>query len=226
MKTFMARDNFLDIHRYGPSEAYQVAEDGSLIKPTVDYRQCYALETYLFHVVHRRFHEQGWLGTLDFFCIVIWKANRAKSRIADRLRKKFDGNLDVAVHQLTRNIFEARDHERRLWILLGEWGFLLPMASAILTVLYPHDFTIYDVRVCDSLKSFHQLGNWTNFDRVWNEYLRFVQAVRDETPEELSLRYKDRYLWGKSFLSQLRDDVDNGFRKLEDNRPKLREKLD
>jgi hypothetical protein len=36
-------------------------------------------------------------------------------------------------------------------ILMRDWGLRLPMASAILTVLFPEEFTVYDQRVCGSL---------------------------------------------------------------------------
>lgn len=52
--------------------------------PYLDY---YYLEQYLFDVVSARFQTVGTLSAFDFFCIVIWKANRAKSKVAKRLLK-------------------------------------------------------------------------------------------------------------------------------------------
>jgi len=45
-----------------------------------DYLEYYDLERYLFENVHQRFHLEHSLGAFDFFSIVIWKANRAKSQ--------------------------------------------------------------------------------------------------------------------------------------------------
>jgi len=59
-------------------------------------------------------------------------------------------DLDQAVKSLTGDIHQAADHESRLKILLDVEGIGLPMASAILAVLYPDDFTVYDTRVCNS----------------------------------------------------------------------------
>jgi hypothetical protein len=42
----------------------------------IDFRTYYDLETYLFDTVSRRFAEEHTLTAFDFFCIVIWKANR------------------------------------------------------------------------------------------------------------------------------------------------------
>ena len=43
-----------------------------------DYLKYYNLERYLFEEVTKKFKEEGQLGAFDFFCIVMWKANRAK----------------------------------------------------------------------------------------------------------------------------------------------------
>ena len=91
---------------------------------------------------------------------------------------------------------------------MQEYGFLLPMATAILTVLWPDEFTVYDIRVCDSLNRFHELGNLTKFDRIWAGYGNFVDGVRDAAPANLSLRDKDRYLWAKSAMGQLEQDLE------------------
>src|ERR1017187_1229205 len=82
-------------------------------------------------------------------------------------------------------------------------GFFLPMASAILTVLYPDDFTIYDIRVCDSLGEFHDLANKTKPSAIWDGYVKFKKSVIEKALPNLSLRDKDRYLWGKSFKKDL-----------------------
>ena len=42
---------------------------------------------------------------------------------------------------------------------MTKWAFRLPTASAILTVLYPDVFTVYDRRVCKVLGAFDQLAN-------------------------------------------------------------------
>jgi hypothetical protein len=178
-----------------------------------DYRKFYDLENYLFEEVSRRFSELGYLKAFDFFCIVIWKANRSKSKIAKRLLSKGHHDLNSAVVSLTKSLADAPDNEGRMKILIKDWGFLLPMASAILTVLYPLSFTIYDVRVCEELKDFDKLQNKTNFDSLWSGYESFIDAVKKIGPSEYSLRDKDRWLWGKSFSQQLDQDIAEKFQK-------------
>ncbi|HYX71330.1 MAG TPA: hypothetical protein VE732_01045 [Nitrososphaera sp.] len=53
-----------------------------------DYLKYFDRERYLFEDVHQRFHAEHSLGAFDFFSIIIWKANRAKSKIALKLLAK------------------------------------------------------------------------------------------------------------------------------------------
>ena len=86
------------------------------------------------------------------------------------------------------------------------------MASAILTVLWPEDFTVYDIRVCSQLKSFLKLAD-LKFEKMWPDYLEYRNAVIKCVPIDCSLRDKDKYLWGKSSADQLENDIQNGFTK-------------
>lgn len=181
---------------------------------TLDSLRYYDQEAYLFEDVHKRFQADGVLSAFDFFSIVIWKANRAKSKVAHRLLKMAEAeDLDGAVRQLSGSLFKAETPKERLRILLKDWGFLLPMSSAVLSVLWPDDFTVYDIRVCDELGDFHRLGNWSLFDKIWSTYEKYCQAVQAAGPEGLSLRGKDRFLWARSAAQQLERDIAGCFGK-------------
>jgi hypothetical protein len=179
---------------------------------SIDFRVYYELEPYLFETVSGRFAQEGTLGAIDFFCIVIWKANRSKSKIARRLMLSGRyADLEAAVRSLTSAIAKASSSKDRFLILIRDWGFLLPTASAILTVLYPNEFTVYDIRVCNVLGDFHRLKHTINYERLWSGYLKYVAAVQRVAPEGLSLRDKDRWLWGRSFYIELLQDIADGF---------------
>lgn len=180
----------------------------------IDYRKYYFLERYLFDEVAKTFEKNKKLSAFDFFCIVIWKTNRAKSKVAKRLLEHGPyNNLNQAVLALTSEVAKAQGDEARMKVLFSVWGFQLPMASAILTVLYPKTFTIYDVRVCEALDKF-KLKNCTNFEALWSEYKRYIKAVRKRVTKNYELRDKDRWLWGKSFSEQLQKDVTENFKKI------------
>lgn len=177
----------------------------------MDYLKLYWLESYLFDTVRHRFEEQGFLTAFDFFCIVSWKAGRAKPRVAHWLRGKGHSDLKTAVSELTSSLAKADSPKERLRILMECWTFTLPMATAVLTVLYPEEFTAYDSRVCESLKAFQNLVNLKYSEKLWKGYQDFKREVQDYAPSELTLRDKDRYLWGKSWYEQLRRDIGRGF---------------
>ena len=184
----------------------------------MDYISLYHMEQHLFSVVGPQFRDKGDLSAFDFFCIVIWKANRAKSRVALKLLSR-DTNarrdLGAIVHDIAAALHAAPTPRERLRILVKDWDFRLPMATAILAVLWPHEFTVYDVRVCDALAAHHNLSNKTNFSNLWSGYVKFKEDVQTKAPAALSLRDKDRHLWSKSFAKQLRNDINTLFSKEE-----------
>lgn len=183
-------------------------DDRGISEP--DYAKYYDLEGYLFGEVSARFRRDKHLSAFDFFCIVIWKANRSKSKVARRLLAPGYPDLESAVKALTSEVDAAIDSKQRLAVLIDGWRFRLPMASAILTVLYPDDFTVYDVRVCGVLGDFADAQS-KKFAELWPHYQEYIERVRNEVPGQASLRDKDRFLWGKSFESQLKTDIENGF---------------
>lgn len=171
----------------------------------------YNLEQYILVDVRKKFLQDGHINAFDFFCIIIWKANRAKTKIAQRLMNR-NKNLEESVRELTSAIFSASENKMKLEVLICDYGFRLPMASAILSLLYPDDFTVYDIRVCDTFPDFKTIDNISNFDTKWARYLEYLESVRTYQDSHLSLRDKDRFLWGKSFHEQLTDDIKRSFK--------------
>jgi len=178
-----------------------------------DYRQYYCLESFLSDTVRPRFLARHFLSVEDFFCILIWKANRSKTNHASRLKERAGGDLARAVYELTSALFEKTERKDRLRVLIQDWGFWLPTASAILTVLHPDDFTVYDERVCDVLNNFRYVNQTTVFEKIWDGYEKYQKSAEEVAPKGLTLRDKDRYLWGKSFHAQLISDTELGFPK-------------
>jgi hypothetical protein len=175
-----------------------------------DYSKYWYLEKFIMSEVKTNLTTNGFLTTFDFFCIIIWKANRAKSKIAKQLRKRND-DLSLVVKELTSKIFLAKDAKEKMRILFEDYDFRLPIASAILSLLYPESFTIYDVRVCDTLIEYKGLANRSSFEHLWPDYLSFIECVRKYGLPEKSLREIDKALWGKSFYDQLNKDIRENF---------------
>ena len=89
---------------------------------------------------------------------------------------------------------------------MKDWWFALPTATAILAILYPDEFTVYDWRACEEIKAhgdYKKLANREFSDTLWADYQNFIGAVRLETPDELSLRDKDRFLMARSYRQEI-----------------------
>ena len=167
----------------------------------IDYRDYYNLEDYLFENVGPRFGKTGSIDPLDFYLILTWKANRATTIHRDRLRQH-KGGFTGAVKRSSADLYKyhsPHNPKAQLRSLTEKWHFRLPTASAILSVLYPNIFTIYDKRVCQQLNAPKYLAEQKNFEKLWTGYEEFRARVQNNTPKQLSLRDRDRYLWGKSF---------------------------
>ena len=162
-----------------------------------EYSKYYFLEDYLFSEVTNNFKKHKYLTPEEFFCIIIWKANRAKSKIKKKILER-RGNLGNNIKRLTEKIYNTKNNKEKLKILLEEWNFSLPMATAILTVLYPDDFSVYDIRVRNQLDIKDFSGRKDEIEKYFNEFLPVVKKQLGK-----SLRDKDRYLWGKDFYNAL-----------------------
>jgi hypothetical protein len=164
----------------------------------MDYAKYYFLETCLFSEITQSFREKGFLTPEEFFAIVIWKANRTKTKIKKKLIR---GGVDLtsSVKSLTQGIQAASSDADKLRLLIEDWHFRLPMATAILTVLYPDRFSVYDVRVREQLGIKDFTGRSDQLDRYFHDFLPKVQAQGRGT----TLRDKDCYLWGKSWYEDL-----------------------
>lgn len=185
---------------------------------TIDYGQFYDLEKYLFGEVHKRFAKTGKIRPIDFYFILTWKANRAKMKALDRLDLD-NGGFHSSVVQLARSLRSSNTSMCRLKMLMTEYGFRLPTATAILAVLYPTSFTVYDVRVSEQLgRNFKKSLAHRKFSTtLWNDYQKFLEAVQRQ-PVGRDLREKDRYLWGRSLYKAAERTI-NSRRKSPPNRP-------
>ncbi len=154
----------------------------------------YFLEDYLFNEVSKHFQKNGYLTSEEFFSIVIWKSNRAKTNIRRGIEKS-----KKTIRAITSEVFSAKTPEQKLNILISVPNIGIPMASAILTVCYPDDFTVADYRACTSLKNFGPgiVGNPTTKISTYFEYLKKCKELASKY--DFSLRDFDRILWAKDF---------------------------
>jgi len=157
--------------------------------------QVYNLEDYLFGTVSARFQADGTLNAYDFFAIVIWKSNRTKTKIRDGLN-----DPGRSVEELMRDVHQARTPEAKVEVLLPVRGIGISIASAILTVCYPKEFTVLDWRAWETLQEWEVEGLPERYPGKSEEYVQYCQACKRLAEQQnLSLRDLDRALWGRSW---------------------------
>jgi len=128
---------------------------------SIDYLQFYDDERYLLGVGDH-FRKTGKLEAADLYMLFAWKANRAKNYHKNRLKKRAcSGSFAGAVSEIAVTLHSTPGQKERHQLLMGKWGFALPTATAILTILYPNEFTVYDYRVCGVL-GIKKQSFWSN----------------------------------------------------------------
>lgn len=158
----------------------------------------YDLEGYLFEEVSQRFKREQTLNPPDFFAVVVWKSNRAKTKV-----KRGLGDAGKSVSELMMEVSQADSPEAKVRILLRVWGIGLSIASAILAVCYPEDFTVLDVRAWTSAEKL--LENLPDrFPVTVGEYMQYCRACQRFAEQTgLSLRDTDRVLWAMNWEHDL-----------------------
>ena len=159
----------------------------------------YDLEGYLLGTVSQRFQTYATLSAHDFFAIVIWKSNRCKGRVKRGLQC-----TGTTPGELMRRVAAAPTNEERVSILTAITGIGLALASAILTVCYPDEFTVLDYRAWETLATLGAEGLPSRYPYDARECVAYCSACRSLAQSmEISLRDLDRALWARSWEGDL-----------------------
>jgi len=173
---------------------------------TPDCSDYYAPESKFFEELASDFSVSGKLNPEAFYLILDWKASRARTKQLKRLTD-IGGSYRKAVEEIGIGLGKSQAAMDRLCLLMKAWKFNLATASAILSVLYPDEFTVYDVRVCEVLGRFTELKHRRFSEQLWSDYQKFISAVRAKAPHGLSLRECDRWLWGADKRRVMREEL-------------------
>ena len=166
----------------------------------------YDLETYLLEAVAPRFAANHTLDSYDFFAIVIWKSNRTKTKIKQGLAA-----AGLSVETLMRSVSQADGPSAKVEALLRIHGIGLPMASAILAICYPGEFTVLDYRAWNSLQELDVPELPAKPPHNVPTYLQYCQMCRDLAEKlGLSLRDLDRALWARNWEKDLVGLIEDG----------------
>jgi len=81
------------------------------------------LENYILKDVRDKFICDKQINAFDFFCIIIWKANRAKTKIAQQILKH-GTDIEQCVRDLTNKIYLETDEKKKLSYLYQNINFV------------------------------------------------------------------------------------------------------
>ena len=112
--------------------------------------------------------KRGYLLKPEFVSIGNWKTERQKGRYED--------NTDEDVESTTKEMFEAIDKDK-VKILNRLNGVGIPVASAILTAVYPKEYCIIDYRTWRALLWLRKLAKKGSFAFAsYREYSNFLDS--------------------------------------------------
>jgi hypothetical protein len=133
---------------------------------------------------------QGDISIENLEVIVKWKS----PRVVHYLCKNSPNQISAA---LERVVVPETSVQDAIEALMALHGVGLPVASAILTAIFPERYTIIDFRALEAL------GQRVHDEKFYEEYLAFCKRLADsgvikpqvEFPAPTALRALDRALW-------------------------------
>lgn len=137
-----------------------------------------------FITISKVLQKRGWLKEREFFKIGMWKTTRQKNNylanssqvIEERTRKAIiaarKGNLLDAVKQLNKLV-----------------GVQTPVASAILTMIFPQDFCVIDFRVWRVYKWWKEFQQQQTKFTTYTEYRHFLDGIRKSGAKETYVEF-------------------------------------
>ena len=148
--------------------------------------------------------KRGFLYKKEFVSIGKWKAHRQINN--------YEANSEETVQKVTRDVLKEENEMRKVKMLTngGLRGVLVPVASAILTVIYPREYCITDYRAWRALlwlrvvsengqlvlDSYEKYGDYVDslgtYQRLQN-YLWYLKVLRsvgkkeNKTPRQIEM---------------------------------------
>ena len=145
------------------------------------YMELYDTEGYLFKVIGPNVVGRGYFLFDEFYKICMWKSSRQKQR--------YIKNKNIIEEESKKAIAE-KDEKKKMEILCQLDGVSIPMASALLTIVYPKRYAVIDIRCLETLRKMdYKIGRYPS-PSVWLKYLDTMRKLAQEnsiTPRELDM---------------------------------------
>lgn len=143
------------------------------------YLDLYNQEEYLFNFIGPKIKKRGFINFQEFFKICMWKSVRQKNNY----RKN-----EQTIKKITKNAFKESDERKKMEKLCELKGVGIPMASAMLTVVFPDKYAVIDIRCIEMLNKLNQNIKKHISLNVWLEYLKIIRSLAADnnlTPREI-----------------------------------------
>lgn len=143
------------------------------------YLALYNQEEYLFNFIGPQIKKRGFVNFQEFYKICMWKSVRQKHNYL--VNKKI-------VERVTREVFKENDERKKMDGLCQLKGVGIPMASAILTIVFPNKYAVIDVRCIEMLNKLNLTIKKHITLNVWLEYLKIIRNLAKDnglTPREI-----------------------------------------
>lgn len=123
---------------------------------------------------------KGWMSKYEFMSICLWKSRRPKQLYLQ--------NTEGQIKAITSKAFSEDDERAKIEHLIQLKGVETPTASALLSVVYPDEYPIIDIRCVSALKELNYI-NWTTItSSSWVKYLEIVRGIAKDygkTPRDV-----------------------------------------
>lgn len=144
----------------------------------------YSLEDHLFSVVGPQIKKRGYMTFDDFYRIAMWKSARQKPNY---LQNKNN------VESISKDAFSIQGESEKMDMLCCLKGVGIPTASAILTIVYPENYAVIDVRCIEMLQELGYSIKKTITPNNWLKYLDITRKIAKEN--NITAREVDKALF-------------------------------
>jgi thermostable 8-oxoguanine DNA glycosylase len=127
-------------------------------------------EDNIFNETGKNIQKRGYAKKEEFIEIVRWKAVRAI--------RKAEVNDEKVIEKITKFAFEINNEEVKMRVLTSLSGVSIPMASAILTIAYPAEYGIIDIRAWETLYVW-SLVKYSKKTFNLKDWLLYLRILRD-----------------------------------------------
>lgn len=153
------------------------------IKELDKYIKLYDTEKYLFDIIGPQAQKRGYLKFYEFYQICMWKSVRQKQKYINNKKE---------IKNKTKKAFLEKEEKEKIKILCELEGVGIPTASSILTVVFPKEYAVIDIRCLEILREeFNQrkIGKSISL-KTWIEYLKLMRSWAKEnniSPRKLDM---------------------------------------